>query len=537
MKKGTTPLQSAVTLVVMVAFSFALTGAGGSDVNAPANNLPEARADVIRIDSLKVFGRLERAPVQFLHDKHTDALEKKSKDCSVCHLSQDERLVPKYQRLKDTSKKEVMDIYHTNCVACHNDVVAAGEKSGPVVCGECHRAEATVASSWQAIGMDRSLHYRHAKAADNKCEKCHHEYNPETQKLFYAKGQEGTCRYCHKEDTEVVVRKNIEVTMISMSEASHLACIDCHRKTRAKQANAGPFECTGCHDPKAQRRIEKVKDVPRMQRDQPNVVFVKNRRSTELAGNPAPVRMNRVPFNHVGHEQYNDTCRVCHHASLNACVQCHTEQGAKEGDFVNLSRAMHQLNVNMSCIGCHDLKQREPQCAGCHAFMEKGRQQQDPASCEGCHMTPPQEGGALTETMELVLAASALEAREAVTNTYDEKAIPENAVIKGLSDQYQPATMPHRKIVQTLVNNITDDKLAKYFHADKGTICQGCHHNAPPTQKPVGCNSCHGKPFDSQKPFMPGLMGAYHQQCMGCHDQMGIQKPAAVDCTGCHKPK
>ena len=33
----------------------------------------------------------------------------------------------------------------------------------------------------------------------------------------------------------------------------------------------------------------------------------------------------------------------------------------------------------------------------------------------------------------------------------------------------------------------------------------------------------------------PGLMGAYHLQCMGCHKEMGMEKP--VSCTDCHKEK
>ena len=50
-----------------------------------------ARADGITIDTLAVFGDLERPPVVFLHDLHTNALEEKSKDCMTCHLSENGR--------------------------------------------------------------------------------------------------------------------------------------------------------------------------------------------------------------------------------------------------------------------------------------------------------------------------------------------------------------------------------------------------------------------------------------------------------------
>jgi DnaJ-class molecular chaperone len=85
--------------------------------------------------------------------------------------------------------------------------------------------------------------------------------------------------------------------------------------------------------------------------------------------------------------------------------------------------------------------------------------------------------------------------------------------------------------------NIKGNKIANYFHSDAGTMCQGCHHASPETRKPPKCSSCHGKPFDANNPLRPGLMAAYHQQCMECHRAMGLKKPQATDCTGCHKKK
>ncbi len=93
--------------------------------------------------------------------------------------------------------------------------------------------------------MDNSLHYRHAKAAQNKCETCHHEYDEKAKKLFYAKGKEGTCRYCHKERTEE--------NRISMPLASHISCVECHRAGQEKNLKWGPITCKGCHDEEAQR--------------------------------------------------------------------------------------------------------------------------------------------------------------------------------------------------------------------------------------------------------------------------------------------
>jgi hypothetical protein len=494
----------------------------------------ETRADIIRIESMRVFGKLERPPVTFLHQKHTEALEKKNKDCSACHLSEKDKLVDKermstkYMRLKDTTKQAVMDIFHANCIDCHKETKAAKEKSGPIECGECHQERVTVVSSWKAIGMDKSLHYRHSKAMDKKCETCHHDYNESTKKLFYAKGQESTCRYCHQKTTED--------NRISLRLAAHLACIDCHRQVLAKDESAGPITCNGCHDSGQQKLIEKVKPVPRMKANQPDFVFIKTGIGDDGKLNPA-TRMNLVPFNHQAHETYNDTCRVCHHADLNACIKCHTLDGAKEGNFVKLEQAMHRPNADQSCMGCHETRQTDQSCIGCHTSFEKKRQQ-GTSGCVNCHMVPKSRITGEVQRNEVKReAAETLGKREGNTATYNKADIPETVTIKTLMEKYEPVKLPHRKIVQTMVDNINNNKLASYFHHEKGTVCQGCHHNSPAAKEPPKCVSCHGKPFNAKDPFKPGLMAAYHRQCMECHKTMGIKKPVSTDCTACHQKK
>ncbi|UCG05428.1 MAG: hypothetical protein JSV83_16125 [Desulfobacterales bacterium] len=525
MKKARPLLRWVVILITLVTVTICVGGIGAFGSVHQTGNDVDVRADIISIDSMKVFGKLERPAVTFLHQKHSEALDKKNKECSTCHLSDDKRLSTSYLRLKDTTRQEVMDIYHINCVACHKETEDAGEKSGPVICGECHTDKPTVISSWQPLGMDKSLHYRHVKANQEKCERCHHEYNAVSKKLFYAEGKEGTCRYCHRDETED--------NRISLQLAAHIACIDCHRKTLAKNESAGPFMCGGCHDPAQQKLIEVVKDLPRMKRNQPDFVFVKTAKSEEEKANPL-TRMKRVPFNHKAHESYNDTCRVCHHADLNACVQCHTLQGAKDGDYVKLEQSMHRQNIAHSCIGCHESRQTLQPCAGCHRSFEK-KQQQDQLSCQNCHMAENSREARNPDSK--MMAAMVLESREAITATYDNADIPEDVKIDALMHKYEPVKLPHRKIVNTLFNNIKDNKLANYFHYEKGTICQGCHHNSPASKKPPKCASCHGQPFNEKDPFKPGLMAAYHRQCMECHKEMGIRNPVTTNCTACHREK
>ena len=528
MKKAKTRLSWTGVILIVFTVSICLTCTGTYEAKGPSESAVQKRADIIRIDSMQVFGGLERPPVTFLHQKHTEALAEQNKDCSACHLVENDRLVPKFMRLKNTAKQEVMDIYHANCIACHQETAAAGPKSGPVVCGECHKDRPELVSVWQPIGMDKSLHYRHSKAQNEKCERCHHQFNEVTQKLYHAEGKEGTCRYCHKDVTEE--------NRLSLRLASHLACIDCHSKTLAKSDDAGPVTCGGCHDPAEQKLVETLEVVPRIKRNQPDMVFVRATKSGLKNSDPA-TRMDLVPFNHKAHEDYNDTCRVCHHANLNACVQCHTLQGTKEGDQVTLEASMHRLNVEMSCLGCHDLNQRDPKCAGCHASIAKTRQQ-DPKACQSCHMGDvTQVSESIQNTEEKEVVARMLDSRNPVTHTFAESDIPETVEMKTLMDQYGPVKLPHRKIVQTLSRNIQDNKLVHYFHQDESTLCQGCHHNSPAAKKPPTCASCHGQPFDERDPSKPGLMAAYHRQCMECHKAMGIEKPVATNCVACHQKK
>lgn len=502
------------------------------------------RADLITIDTMKAFGELERPEVVFPHDLHTDALEKQKKDCVTCHLSGKnfevipdtlkaavegiDRMSPKFKRLKDIGKQDVMDVYHTGCIECHTNMLTDGEKSGPVVCGECHK-EDSPGSSRVPMGFDNALHFRHSKAYENdkKCERCHHKFDEETKKLVYVKGKEDSCRYCHKEETEE--------NRISMKLASHLSCIDCHREVKAQNKKAGPVKCAGCHDPRQQAAIEKVDPVPRMDRKQPDAALLKIKAGKEELVS----RMGPVPFDHKAHETYNDTCRVCHHESVKPCNECHTLADSKDSDKgkgVRIMSAMHQLNTEMSCMGCHELKQQDQKCAGCHVFIAKSRRRD--ASCLKCHIKLPETEGQETQLSKEEQAATAammLQTRENVSDTFKDEDIPEKIVIKDMVNKYGPVEFPHRKIVHALQESLKDSKLATYFHSEKGTLCQGCHHKSPPAQKPPRCGNCHGRPFDEKNLSKPGKMGAYHIQCMGCHKEMGIEKP--MGCTECHKEK
>jgi DnaJ-class molecular chaperone len=113
--------------------------------------------------------------------------------------------------------------------------------------------------------------------------------------------------------------------------------------------------------------------------------------------------------------------------------------------------------------------------------------------------------------------------------------IPGMIMIGGLSEKYEAARFPHRLIIDELKEHVRKSRIATHFHGGDDMICAGCHHHSPPGQIPPRCGSCHGEPFDEKNLSMPGLTGAYHQQCMGCHQEMGLHE--INTCTSCHEAK
>ena len=527
MRKGMNHFKTGgMLLAAVMIFLFA---AGAVKDNPPLKSDLKSGADLIVIDTLKTMGPLERSPVAFFHSRHTQILSKAGRDCSVCHMGDEKgRLSPKFKRIEDTDRQAVADIYHINCISCHRDLAVSGQKSGPQTCGGCHEKVPAVASTWSDIPFGKSLHFRHVQANGEKCGTCHHEYDQKEKKLIYTKGNEGACIYCHK---DVPVENTLAI-----KEAAHYQCIGCHREKSAKNQKAGPVDCLSCHDADYREGIEVAEKVPRLQQNQPDRVLVKTG-AEELPVKERPTTMNPVPFDHMAHEEYNDSCKVCHHADLKSCSTCHTTSGKKEGDNINLAQAMHRVSAQSSCIGCHRAKQMEPQCAGCHTFPGKKDKATD-KSCKACHMVSLPSHVDLSNHLKTAgIASDLIRKRDLETKTYATHQIPEKVTIGRLSDQFEPADFPHGRIVKALIEKAEGSKLAGYFHSEKGTLCQGCHHNSPPTDKPPVCGSCHSNTIESADAFRPGLVGAYHQQCIGCHESMGLEKPGSRDCNACHVEK
>ncbi len=78
-------------------------------------------------------------------------------------------------------------------------------------------------------------------------------------------------------------------------------------------------------------------------------------------------------------------------------------------------------------------------------------------------------------------------------------------------------------------------------HSETRGDCSVCHHKDDPEFdredleifKFSSCAACHEAPNTAEFPFKPGLKGAYHQQCIRCHEEQD-DAAAPVGCQDCH---
>ncbi len=491
---------------------------------------------------IRMKGAEKMPPVPFPHAGHTKNIESENVadgNCLVCHLKKDGKLIFDFRNADVLGYEGAMALYHDECGGCHKKMKAKGETSGPMIssCRECHREEKVPAPAWQPLDFDRSLHYRHVTSPeirfmpqvfDTNCGACHHVYDEQLKKTVYKEGEEGSCQYCHKavktDDTR------------SWPNAAHAMCVNCHLDERKQNKKAGPVECAGCHSRQGQAKIETISEVPRLKWKQPDAVLLIPwlKEAVKLGKLPEQLT-DPVVFNHKAHEAVTGKCRQCHHASMEPCAKCHTTRGSKEGDFIPLERAMHEKKSNISCVGCHQDAMWQPDCAGCHARM--ANQPFADMECRRCHSIDPQQLKTLpvTDAERKQIAETVVQNRDLTQQMVPEKDIPEKVKIDIMSDVYQPAEFPHRKIVLALAEKTGKSKLAAWFHDKPETLCMGCHHNSPASLRPPRCVSCHALSGAGTAEERPALKGAYHGQCIGCHIKMNIEKPSATDCIGCHK--
>jgi len=449
----------------------------------------------------EAFGEMQRPAVEFDHKAHTEALE--AEGCEACHRIDDKGvLIPLLKSgLEIDNRDDLIDAFHDSCMGCHRERLEETLPAGPMTCGECHVRRQPGVSVRAEMAFDYSLHARHAKAFEDKCENCHHVYDEGTEELKYEKGKEEGCRSCHGAVDEE--RK------LSLANASHRACISCHLRRIRSELESGPMLCAGCHDLKQRNAIERLEDVPRLVRGQADTIWIHG----------IDAKTATVAFNHLAHEPVTGSCSTCHHQTLKPCDECHTFAGSPEGAGVTMAQAYHRSSSEHSCVGCHAMETARQQCAGCHQVTS-----QSPAdrTCVLCHNGPPPGSSAL-ET-----APTAVDPRlDPLPIPSDD--YPETAVIEALVDTYEASKLPHAKIVGKLDEMVRESRLAGRFHVDTETLCRGCHHHSPIGTRPPPCRACHSEEADSTRDF-PALKVAYHRQCIGCHIVMNIEKQGCTDC-------
>jgi len=94
---------------------------------------------------------------------------------------------------------------------------------------------------------------------------------------------------------------------------------------------------------------------------------------------------------------------------------------------------------------------------------------------------------------------------------------PNEIIINELENLYKPVKFSHKLHAQM---------------ADMSGGCITCHHYTPTDMSHPSCSECHG-PNAVRENIEPGLKGAYHQQCMGCH----MEWSKDTNCEVCHALK
>lgn len=93
----------------------------------------------------------------------------------------------------------------------------------------------------------------------------------------------------------------------------------------------------------------------------------------------------------------------------------------------------------------------------------------------------------------------------------------DSPIIKKTEDLYGPVRFKHSR------------------HAAQLKDCALCHHRRPldpAAKETTRCSACHQDAFHPDQPERLGLKAAFHQQCMGCHQEM---QQGPTDCLGCHR--
>lgn len=134
----------------------------------------------------------------------------------------------------------------------------------------------------------------------------------------------------------------------------------------------------------------------------------------------------------------------------------------------------------------------------------------DKPPCNGCHVC----GNPTTKSPCL---KQCLRDEKGIEKNHVASEGPNVAILDQISDMYSPVRFDHK------------------HHAEMvgmGQGCRQCHHYSPEGKIPP-CRECHNEiASGTDNLSKPGLKGAFHRQCMGCHREWSH----ATECVICHVP-
>jgi octaheme c-type cytochrome (tetrathionate reductase family) len=137
-------------------------------------------------------------------------------------------------------------------------------------------------------------------------------------------------------------------------------------------------------------------------------------------------------------------------------------------------------------------------------------------------------------------------------DTYRKRYLLSNPMLNTASDDYEPVAFAHRihdeltggdcGVCHHRYSWDEDDRvgegiaeLHESIEVPIGGPCADCHADMT-ENPPQSCTRCHGLPNEVDAPARLGLKGAYHRQCIGCHERHMQPAPAPTECNSCHHP-
>ena len=231
------PLGAVAVFVIFVCLSSPLAWA-------------ENRPDIVVLGKVNAFGSPQKAPVLFLHDRHTGASAPRMGECTTCHSMGEKGFLNfAYTGASSTGEalegKRLMAAWHQSCGGCHAALSKAGEVAGPLstdMCARCHTPSPNFESVRVSGRMDDDTHTTHilsdaisGPGGDENCMVCHHAVKDVGGKpVAWESGGEIGCAECHTASSPVTLR-----------DASHKSCLSCHGTVKID--TGVPLLCADCH--------------------------------------------------------------------------------------------------------------------------------------------------------------------------------------------------------------------------------------------------------------------------------------------------